>query len=89
MQVLVLFKLIFTSINQQKQNNMKVFMDVYSRKEGKVIEKFPPVNTLGEAKQALKKYCEENGLQIVAKERWGDSYWNYLSNGTEFDYTLE
>ena len=68
---------------------MQVFMDVYSRKEGKVIEKFPPVNTLEEAKQALKKYCEENGLQIVARERWGDSYWNYLSNGTEFDYTLE
>lgn len=68
---------------------MKVFMDVYSRKEVKVIEKFPSVNTLGEAKQALKKYCEENSLQIVAKERWGDSYWNYLSNGTEFDYTIE
>ena len=68
---------------------MKVFMDVYSRKEVKVIEKFPPVNTLEEAEQALKKYCEENGLQIVAKERCGDSYWNYLSNGTEFDYTIE
>lgn len=68
---------------------MQVFMDVYSRKEGKVIEKFPPVNTLEEAEQALKKYCEENSLQIVAKERCGDSYWNYLSNGTEFDYTME
>lgn len=68
---------------------MKIFMDVYSRKEVKVIEKFPPVNTLEEAEQALKKYCEENGLQIVAKERCGDSYWNYLSNGTEFDYTIE
>lgn len=68
---------------------MKVFMDVYSRKEGKVIEKFSPVNTLEEAEQALKKYCEENGLQIVAKERCGDSCWNYLSNGTEFDYTME
>ena len=68
---------------------MQVFMDVYSRKEVKVIEKFPPVNTLEEAEQALKKYCEENGLQIIAKERCGDSYWNYLSNGTEFDYTME
>ena len=68
---------------------MKVFMDVYSRKEGKVIEKFPPVNTLEEAEQALKKYCEKNNLKIVAKERCGDSYWNYLSNGTEFDYTIE
>ena len=53
------------------------------------IEKFPPVNTLEEAEQALKKYCEENGLQIVAKERCADSYWNYLSNGTEFDYSIE
>ena len=68
---------------------MKVFMDVYSRKEVKVIEKFPPVNTLEEAEQTLKKYCGENGLQIIAKERCGNSYWNYLSNGTEFDYTME
>lgn len=68
---------------------MKVFMDVYSRKEIKVIEKFHPVNTLEEAEQTLKKYCEENGLQIIAKERCSNSYWNYLSNGTEFDYTIE
>ena len=68
---------------------MKVFMDVYSRKEIKVIEKFPSVNTLEEAEQSLKKYCEENNLQIVAKERCDTSYWNYLSNGTEFDYTIE
>ena len=68
---------------------MKVFMDVYSRKEGKVIEKFPPVNTLEEAEQALQRYCKENDLQIVARERCADSCWNYLSNGTEFDYTLE
>ena len=68
---------------------MKILIDVYSRKECKVIEKFPSVNTITEAEQALKKYCEENSLQIVAKERCGDSYWNYLSNGTEFDYTIE
>ena len=37
----------------------------------------------------MKKYCEENSLQIVAKERCADSYWNYLSNGTEFDYSIE
>lgn len=67
---------------------MKILIDVYSPKEG-VIEKFPSVHTLEEAEQALKKYCEENGLQIVAKERCGDSYWNYLSNGTKFDYTIE
>ena len=68
---------------------MKVLMDVYSRKECKVIEKLPSVRTLEEAEQALQRYCEENNLQIVAKERCGDSYWNYLSNGTEFDYTVE
>ena len=68
---------------------MKVFIDVYSRKEGKVIEKFPPVNTLMEAEKALKEYCEKNNVSVVAKERCGDSYWNYLSNGTEFDYTIE
>ena len=67
---------------------MEVLMDVYSPKEG-IIERFPSVRTLEEAEQALKKYCEENGLQIVAKERCADSYWNYLSNGTEFDYTIE
>ena len=68
---------------------MKVFMDVYSQKECKVIEKFPAVDSITEAKQALQRYCKENDLQIVAKERCGDSYWNYLSNGTEFDYTVE
>ena len=68
---------------------MKVFMDVYSRKECKVIEKFPSVDSITEAEQALQRYCEKNNLQIVAKERCGDSYWNYLSDGTEFDYTIE
>ena len=67
---------------------MKVVMDVYSRKEG-VIEKFPSVSTLEEAEQAVKEYCEKNNLQIVARERCDNSYWNYLSNGNEFDYTIE
>lgn len=64
-------------------------MDIYSRKECKVIKKLPSVNTFAEAEQALKKYLEENDIYVVAKEKCGDSYWNYLSNGTEFDYTLE
>ena len=64
-------------------------MDIYSRKECKVIKKLPSVNTFAEAEQALKKYLEENDVYVVAKEKCGDSYWNYLSNGTEFDYTLE
>lgn len=66
-----------------------IVMDIYSRKECKVIKKLPSVNTFAEAEQALKKYCEENDVYVVAKEKCGDSYWNYLSNGTEFDYTLE
>lgn len=66
-----------------------IVMDIYSRKECKVIKKLPSVNTFAEAEQALKKYCEENDIYVVAKEKCGDSYWNYLSNGTEFDYTLE
>ena len=64
-------------------------MDLYSRKECKVIKKFQPVNTLTEAEEALNKYCDENKVDIVAKEKCGDSYWNYLSDSTEFDYTIE
>lgn len=66
-----------------------IVIDIYSKKECKIIKKLPSVNTFAEAEQALKKYCEENDVYIVAKEKCGDSYWNYLSNGTEFDYTLE
>lgn len=65
-----------------------VLMDVYKRGEG-VIKKFQPVNNFAEAEQALEKYCQENNLQVVAKEKCGSSRWNYLSDGTEFDYTLE
>ena len=61
----------------------------YSRKECKVIKKFQPVNTLIEAEEALNKYCDENKVSVIAKERCGDSYWNYLSDGTVFDYTVE
>ena len=56
----------------------------------KTVEKYTKI--IEEAKAAnksIRKYCEENGLQIVAKERCADSYWNYLSNGTEFDYSIE
>lgn len=68
---------------------MMIVIDVYSRKECKIIKRFQSVNTLVEAEQALKKYCEENNVSIIAKEKCGDSYWNYLSDGTEFDYTIE
>ena len=66
-----------------------VVMDIYSRKECKVIKKFQPVNTLIEAEEALNEYCDKNKVSVIAKERCGDSYWNYLSDGTEFDYTVE
>lgn len=65
-----------------------VLMDVYKRGVG-VIKKFQPVNNFAEAEQALEKYCQENNLQVVAKEKCDSSRWNYLSDGTEFDYTLE
>lgn len=65
-----------------------VVMDVYKKGVG-VIEKFQPVNTIAEAEQVLGKYCQENNLTVIAKEKCGDSRWNYLSNGTEFDYTIE
>lgn len=66
-----------------------VVMDIYSRKECKVIKKFQPVNTLIEAEEALNKYCDKNKVSVIAKERCCNSYWNYLSDGTEFDYTVE
>ena len=65
-----------------------VIMDVYKRGVG-VIKKLQPVNTFSEAEQALEKYCQDNNLRVIAKEKCGDSRWNYLSDGTEFDYTLE
>lgn len=65
-----------------------IIMDVYKRGIG-VIKKFQPVNTFSEAEQVLEKYCQENNLQVVAREKCGDSRWNYLSDGSEFDYTLE
>ena len=65
-----------------------ILIDVYKKGVG-VIKKFQPVNTFSEAEQALKKYCQDNNLRVIAKEKCGDSRWNYLSDGTEFDYTLE
>lgn len=65
-----------------------IIMDVYKKGVG-VIKKFQPVNTFSEAEQALEKYCKNNNLRVIAKEKCGNSRWNYLSDGTEFDYTLE
>ena len=65
-----------------------VLIDIYKKGVG-VIKKFAPVNTVSEAEQVLEKYCLDNNIQVIAKEKCGDSYWNYLSDGTEFDYTIE
>ena len=63
-------------------------MDIYQKGVG-VIKKLSPVNTYSEAVQTLVKYCQDNNIQIVAKEKCGDAVWNYLSDGTEFDYCSE
>jgi hypothetical protein len=65
-----------------------ILMGIYKRGEG-TIKKFSPVNTISEAKQVLEKYCLDNNVRVVARERFDTSYWNYLSDGTEFDYTIE
>lgn len=65
-----------------------ILMDLYKRGVG-TIKKFQPVETIFEAEQALEKYCQDNNLHVIAKEKCGDSYWNYLSDGTEFDYSIE
>lgn len=65
-----------------------IIIDIYNRTECKVVKKLPSVNTIIEAEQALKKYCQDNNIHVVARESCGDSYWNYLSDKTEFDYTL-
>lgn len=65
-----------------------IIMDIYKKGIG-VIKKLQPVNTISEAEKTLEKYCQDNNLRVIAKEKCGDSYWNYLSDGTEFDYSYE
>lgn len=65
-----------------------ILVDVYKKGMG-VIKKLPSVNTYAEADRALENYCRENNVQVVAKEKCGDAHWNYLSDGTEFDYCPE
>ena len=65
-----------------------VLIDLYKRGEG-VIKKFPSVATETEAKQVIEKYCLENDVKVVGRERCGESHWNYLSDGTEIDYCIE
>ena len=63
-------------------------IDIYKIGKG-VIKKVPPVEISFELNQALKKYYEDNNLQVVAKEKCSDSYRNYLLDGTELDYIVE
>lgn len=65
-----------------------ITIDIYKKGTG-VIKKIAPVHNYSEAEQALEKYCRENNVQVVAKEKCGDAHWNYLSDGTEFDYCPE
>lgn len=65
-----------------------ILMDLYKKGVG-VINTFPPVATIDEAEQALQDYCKKNNVHVVAKEKCCDSYWNYLSDGTEFDYSYQ
>lgn len=65
-----------------------IIMDIYKKGTG-IVKTFKPVNTFPEVKQTLYKYCKENNLLVVAKERYGDAYCYYLSDGTGFVYTIE
>ena len=65
-----------------------ILIDLYKRGIG-TIKKFPSVNNFSEAEQALEEYCKENNLTVIAREKCGDARWNYLSDGTEFDYCPE
>lgn len=65
-----------------------ILMDIYKKGVG-TIKKLQPVETISEAEQALEKYCQDNNVRVIAKERCGDARWNYLSDGTEFDYCPE
>lgn len=67
---------------------MRVIMDIYKKGVG-TIKTFTPVDTISEAEKVLEKHCQNNNVRVVAKERFDTSVWNYLSDGTEFDYTIE
>lgn len=62
--------------------------DVYKSGVG-TIKKIGKFQTLQEVQTALQNYCEENNVHVRATERCDTATWNYLSDGTEFDYCLE
>jgi len=65
-----------------------ILMDLYQRGKG-ILETFPSVNTEKEAEEFISKYCEDHNVYVTARERCGDSHWNYLNDGTEIDYCKE
>lgn len=65
-----------------------VYIDHYKRGQG-VIEKFDKLSSQKEAEEFVQKWCADNGHHIIAKEHCDTSYWNYLEDGSEIDFTIE
>lgn len=63
-------------------------MGLYKKGVG-VLQTFPPVKSEREAKDFIKKYCEEHNVKVMCRERFYTEHWNYLSDGTEIDYCIE
>ena len=62
-------------------------IELYKRGKG-VLKTFPSLN-ISDVKAFIKNYCESNNVEVVAIETCDNSYWNYLSDGTEIDYSIE
>lgn len=63
-------------------------MDVYKAGKG-VIKKLPSCLTKAECEAKVEEYCQENNVQVIAREYCDTAHWNYLSDGTEIDFCLE
>ena len=63
-------------------------IELYKRGKG-VLKTFPSLDSISEVKAFIENYCKDNNVKVVAKEKCGESYWNYLSDGSEIDYTIE
>lgn len=62
--------------------------DVYRKGVG-VIQPLGPFSTEEEVLAAMDEWCKNHNVHVVAREKCGLARWNYLSDGTEFDYCLE
>ena len=67
---------------------MIIYLDHYLRGKG-VIEKFDTFSSLDDLKVFMNNWLKEHNLTIVSKEYVDNSYWNYLNDGSELDYTIE